>query len=261
MGANFGFNHTESGWMKGQAFYFFVTQHDYPRWIEMNHEFPIVLVIDGYSAHKSAELFIWCKQHDIILLLLYPNSTHILQVLDIAIFGPLKCKYNEMLQDWKDLHLTETFTELEFIKVLKVTNDAVLKPTSIINGWRASGLQPFNFFNINLEGLVTKLTTEAVVISPSVVDDPSNFIYQLEDENQLHSGDQFEIESQYSIIDTDNFSHQIENESQRENEHHQLDVESPRNDECQPIESQLMEVESNIITPTGNQQFRISRPM
>lgn len=142
--------------MRGDSFFLFVSEHLYPRWLKMGLEFPIVLVIDGYSAHKNTELFIWCKQHEIILLLLYPNSTHILQVLDIAIFGPLKHKYGEIVEDWKSINPNKNFTELEFIKVLKVTNDAIIKSESIVNGWRASGLQPFNFSNIKLDKLTTK---------------------------------------------------------------------------------------------------------
>lgn len=165
VGANFGFNNTESGWMKGDALYYFVTQHLYPRWLEMKAEFPIVLVVDGYSSHKNTELFIWCKEHDIILLLLYPNSTHILQVLDVGIFGPLKIKYSELFEDWKLLHQTEKFTEMEFIKVLKATNDAVLRSETIINGWRATGLQFFEFANVNRSILLHQSPPDQVDIS------------------------------------------------------------------------------------------------
>lgn len=83
----------------------------------MKAEFPIVLVIDGYAAHKEAKLFRWCKSHNVILLLLYPNSTHILQVLDISVFGPLKRKYSDIYEDWKMLNQNINFNELEFIKV------------------------------------------------------------------------------------------------------------------------------------------------
>lgn len=91
-----------------------------------------------------------------ILLLLYPNSTHILQVLDVAIFGPLKLKYSEFYEQWKTLHLNDNFSEMEFIKVLKATDDAVLTPQTIVNGWRTTGLQPFNFNNVNTDVLICK---------------------------------------------------------------------------------------------------------
>lgn len=162
VGANFGFNNTETGWMKGDAFYYFVTEHLYPRWLEMKAEFPIVLVVDGYSSHKNTQLFVWCKEHDVILLLLYPNATHILQVLDVAIFGPLKLKYSEFYEEWKLLHPNDNFTELEFIKVLKATNDCVLRRESIINGWRSTGLQPFEFANVNFDILLTQPSSDQI---------------------------------------------------------------------------------------------------
>lgn len=75
-----------------------------------------------------------CSFGDIILLLLCPNSTHILQVLGVEIFSPPKVKYSELCEDWKIIEPTENLTELECIKVVKATNDAVLKPTTITNG-------------------------------------------------------------------------------------------------------------------------------
>lgn len=169
-------------------------------------EFPLVLVIDGYSAHKDPKLFLWCKQHDVILVLLYPNSTHIIQVLDIGIFSPLNNKYKDLHEDWKTINPTENFTELEFIKVLKVTNDAVMKPTTIINGWRASGLQPFNFSNVKLDKLITKApinrtdqtpqepsVVDAIITVPINVDNIENGLH-IQSETGNHLGDMHQVE-------------------------------------------------------------------
>lgn len=212
--ANFGFNHTQSGWMKGDAFYYFVTEHLHPRWLQMGIEFPVVLVIDGYSAHKSTELFLWCKRNDVILLLLYPNSTHILQVLDIAIFAPLKVKYSDLFEDWKDLHPIENFTELEFIKVLKATNDAVMKPDTIINGWRASGLQPFNVSNVNLRKLVTNSTISTIQIDQTqpIMETPFNSNDVNNEENDVSS-----------LCEIDHDEYEYENVIESENELMQID--------------------------------------
>lgn len=195
--------------MKGDAFYLFVSQHLYPRWIKMEAEFPIVLVVDGYSAHKNTELFIWCKEHNVILLLLYPNSTHILQVLDIGIFGPLKCKYSEFYQEWKMLHPNDGFTELEFIKVLKATNDVVIKPETIINGWRASGLQPFEFSNVNLDILLTNAplgqdlqdrACDEIINAPLILDNIDNIAAFEICDHQVHYGNNYFEENEDVII-------------------------------------------------------------
>lgn len=49
-----------------------------------------------------------------------------------------------------------------FIKVLKTTNDAVLRPETILNGWRATGLQPFKFENVNLDILLTNESSQVI---------------------------------------------------------------------------------------------------
>ena len=160
-----------------------------------------------------------CKQNDVILILLYPNSTHILQVLDIAVFSPLKRKYADLYDIWKDLHPTQAFNELEFIKVLKATNDAVIKTDTIINGWRSSGLQPFNFSNINLDKLVADSCTNinrekssgtSIANSHSSIDTED----QIMDENQISDTiDQNGNTCQFLIEDSNTNSTLIDNEN------------------------------------------------
>lgn len=140
--------------MKGESFYHYVTEHLNPRWIEMKLERPLVLTVDGYSGHHSYKLFNWCHENEVILIILYPNSTHILQVCDVAMFSPIKCKYTELHQEWKIQNPEKIFNEVEFVKVLKRVNNEVIKKESIVNGWRATGLQPFDFNNVKLDRLI-----------------------------------------------------------------------------------------------------------
>lgn len=51
---------------------------------------------------------------------------------------------------------TKTSDEVEFVKILKLVNDEVIKKDSIINGWRGTGLQPFDFNNLRCDDLVSK---------------------------------------------------------------------------------------------------------
>lgn len=143
IGAEFAFNQTSSGWMKGDAFFDYVSEHLNRHWLEMNLPRPIVLVVDGYKAHHSLKLFRWCLDNEVKLLVLPPNSTHLMQVLDVAVFHPLKQKYIDLYQLWKKANETLPFNEFQFIKLLKLATDDVLqRKTTILNGWRATGLQP-----------------------------------------------------------------------------------------------------------------------
>lgn len=157
IGADFAFNQTSSGWMKGDAFFDFITEHLDKHWIEMSLPRPIVLAVDGYSAHHSLKLFKWCLENEVKLLILPPNTTHLTQVLDVAVFKPLKTRYAQQYQQWKSANKTQPFNEFEFIKVLKLASDEVLaRKETIINGWRATGLQPFNFDNLDTSQLLDR---------------------------------------------------------------------------------------------------------
>lgn len=115
---------------------------------------PIILTVDGYSGHHSFQLYKWCNENGVILLVLYPNATHILQVCDTAIFGPMKSVYRQQYQFWKSENPEKIFNEVEFVKLLKRVNDAVIKKETIINGWRSTGLQPFNVENVKFERII-----------------------------------------------------------------------------------------------------------
>lgn len=51
---------------------------------------PVVLFLDNHSSHVSLQLSEFCQEKGIILVALPPNSTHILQPLDVSFFKPLK---------------------------------------------------------------------------------------------------------------------------------------------------------------------------
>jgi len=41
------------------------------------------------------------------MVALYPNSTHIIQPLDVAVFGPLKSKWKRIVKQWRIENDTE----------------------------------------------------------------------------------------------------------------------------------------------------------
>ena len=49
-----------------------------------------LLILDGHSSHLSAEFDTFCKKNAIICLCMPPHTSHLLQPLDVGVFGPLK---------------------------------------------------------------------------------------------------------------------------------------------------------------------------
>ena len=56
-----------------------------------------MLICDGHDSHISVAFIYHCMQNDIILLLLLPHSSHLMQPLDISVFGPLKTAISAQL--------------------------------------------------------------------------------------------------------------------------------------------------------------------
>ena len=76
--------------MTGQSFYSFISKTFVPKLKEKNVQFPIVIFLDGHSYHLSIQLMQFCKENEIELIALYPNSTQVFQPLDTSVFRPLK---------------------------------------------------------------------------------------------------------------------------------------------------------------------------
>ena len=62
---------------------------------------PVVLFIDGHYSHSSLELITRARSLGIHLFCLPPNTTHLLQPLDIGVFGPVKQCWRKILKQYK----------------------------------------------------------------------------------------------------------------------------------------------------------------
>lgn len=78
MSTSWGIGKTESGWMTGESFFEYIANIFYPWLISSNIELPVILYVDGHSFHMTMPLSNFCNKKGIILIALYPNSTHIL---------------------------------------------------------------------------------------------------------------------------------------------------------------------------------------
>ena len=61
-----------------------------------NGEFRL-LICDGHDSHISAEFIRHCIANDIVLMLLPPHSSHLMQPLDVGVFFPLKHEMGRFL--------------------------------------------------------------------------------------------------------------------------------------------------------------------
>lgn len=133
---------SESGWMCSSTFYEYVVNVFYP-WLEENQiKRPIIFFLDGHKSHLTLHLSNFCSDHGIEVVALYPNSTHLLQPMDLAVFRPLKLFWKKCVNDWKLKNLGKNVKKENFAPVLQKAVDK-LTPDCIKSGFRAGGLFPF----------------------------------------------------------------------------------------------------------------------
>lgn len=59
------------------------------------------IVYNRHKYHLTMELSTFCSQNGIILYVLPPNTTHIMQPADVNVFKPLKSEWKKTIREWQ----------------------------------------------------------------------------------------------------------------------------------------------------------------
>ena len=132
---------SKSGWMNSELFYGWLSCH-FIKSIPAAR--PVVLLLDGHSSHINLQAAKFARDNDILLYCLPPHCTHALQPCDVGLFKPLKTNWNKSVSKFMCDAPGEVVNKYNFARVFKVAWDETLKPSTIINSFRASGICPVN---------------------------------------------------------------------------------------------------------------------
>ena len=102
-----------------------------------------VVIGDNLSSHLSPVSLKRAEELGVHFRLLPPNTTHFLQPLDVAFFGPLKRAWRDQLLTYKRIHLNKSLLKRHFAGELKKLV-ATIKQDTVISGFKATGLVPFD---------------------------------------------------------------------------------------------------------------------
>lgn len=116
---------------------------------------PVILFVDGHGSHLSLQVSEFCSENQIILVALYPNSTHILQPMDVAVFHPLKQKWKDAVHRYNAEHSgRKPLNRHTFPILLDRVFKRTVKTYHYVNGFEACGLFPFNENNIRFDRII-----------------------------------------------------------------------------------------------------------
>lgn len=151
------YNATTSGWFDAHIFtdWFNNTLLRYFK----NKPGKKVVIGDNLSSQLTSEVIEKCKKEGIYFVCLPPNSTHLTQPLDVALFHPMKVAWRKILGEWKGTTSglkNPILQKQSFPGLLKKLLD-VLEPTlktTLMHGFRKYGIFP-----CGVEELLTRLPT------------------------------------------------------------------------------------------------------
>jgi hypothetical protein len=131
--------------------------------VERTAQNPIIYFLDGHKSHYSYDFSVWCRQNHIHIITFFPNATRILQMCDVGMFGAGQKEWTSFVRQWRGRteNRGKEIDEVEFVKILKEVNDSFIKPESIINAYKATGIYPFNVENVHFDRCLGANTSTA----------------------------------------------------------------------------------------------------
>jgi hypothetical protein len=98
-GARYGMS--KSGWMEGDNILDWFGSAFVPAVVHLLTSGPVVLFVDGHHSHLSLSLVKMAYGKGVHIFCLPPHTTHILQPLDVGVYGPLKQTWKRILKGYK----------------------------------------------------------------------------------------------------------------------------------------------------------------
>lgn len=133
---------SKNGYTTNRLSCFWLTEVFIPHIEKKNIEGKCMLIMDCHRSHTQKRFQEICKEHNIIPMYLPPHSTHILQPLDLGVFGPTKTKYKSKLRDLAELLGTDPVKQRLFISNYYEARNIKMTKERIIRSWETAGLNP-----------------------------------------------------------------------------------------------------------------------
>ena len=105
---------------------------------------PVILFFDGHGSHESLTLIEMAREKNVILYVFPPHTTHLLQPLDVGVFGPFKTAWKQVLKEYKLQTLAAKVDRQTFPSLFQKIWDRVLLPEYLVGGFRGTGIHPMS---------------------------------------------------------------------------------------------------------------------
>jgi hypothetical protein len=88
----------------------------------------VVLFVDGHKFHLKYQLSVLCNELKTEVIALYPNATTILQLVDVAMFCPVKMYWRKAVREWHAKNPGEVLNKVTFAPLLREVIESAAEP-------------------------------------------------------------------------------------------------------------------------------------
>ncbi|CAD6223960.1 GSCOCG00005411001-RA-CDS, partial [Cotesia congregata] len=113
--------------------------------VQPTEERPVLLVLDGHPTHtQNLDVINYARKHHVIIICLPPHCTHRLQPLDVSVIRPASIAYSDAVKQWLREHPDRVVTANDIPRIYGGAFKSAAKPETIKNGFKKTGIWPFN---------------------------------------------------------------------------------------------------------------------
>ncbi|XP_052742085.1 uncharacterized protein LOC128198842 [Bicyclus anynana] len=103
-----------------------------------------LLIFDGAKCHLSIEALEEADKNNVVLYCLPSNTTHELQPLDKSVNKSYEHHWDEAVMNYLSVKVDRTLNKADFNKIFSQVWPKCMTHTNIVNGFKATGLYPYN---------------------------------------------------------------------------------------------------------------------
>jgi hypothetical protein len=104
---------------------------------------PRILIFNGHDSHLTSPFLLHSLQHNIHLLMLPAHTSHLLQPLDVGVFGPLKGAMSKSLDRLIRTGINR-LQKVEWVEKYMEARPLAFTKSNIEGAWRGAGLFPYS---------------------------------------------------------------------------------------------------------------------
>ena len=106
-----------------------------------------LLIMDGYSSHVTTTVIVFCMQNAINLFIMPPHCSHLLQLLDVGVFAPLKCALNKKTDAFNQYD-SSCISRISWVEMYIRVHVKALSSENLKARWKRTGLVLLDFDKI-----------------------------------------------------------------------------------------------------------------